>query len=69
MGEEKLAVLLFLLAVTVYVFSAGGHFYSSDAWETFLSTESIVEYHTLEIVKPVFEGANPATSSIDRDDA
>ncbi len=60
MGEEKLAVLLFLLAVTVYVFSAGGHFYSSDAWETFLSTESIVEYHTLEIVKPVFEGANPA---------
>ena len=56
MGNRRLAILLFLLVFTVCAMTAGGHFYSSDTWETFLWTESIVEYHTLQIIKPSFEG-------------
>ena len=57
--KRRVVVFLFLLSFTVYTVTAGGHFYSSDSWEAFLSTESIVEYHSLQIVKPSFEGESP----------
>jgi len=44
-----MVVLLFLLSFTVYVTTARGDF-SSDAWETFPSTESIIEYHTPQVL-------------------
>ena len=47
--EHRLATFIFLFFVTLYMFLAGGHFYTTDGHTMHLTTESIVEKRTLAI--------------------